>query len=309
MIKPNNVLHGDATQATLVCAMKLMFLMWLVRYLIDPIEQISALPVEISSPVSLLALFSPSLFEACHSYAFLLIVKLVIVACCLAVWVPRLRMPAALVGVLALTLIAAITRGFGHINHAELGPLLVTWVLTLYAMKLPIEAVQYPNREAGDPIASTALVTSLIVFCLAYSLVGVTRLTTGGMELLVGDTIPNRMIQMSYHDSLFSFNFANTVLSNWWALLALKVGTAAVTIFELFAPVCLISRKFRWLFLAVMPGFHIGAIVLFKIDFIENIIVMGILLTGFTGWLASHHWSRLNQNQLALRQNRYNSAP
>ena len=33
---------------------------------------------------------------------------------------------------LILTTALAVARGLGHINHADIGPLLVTWVLTLF---------------------------------------------------------------------------------------------------------------------------------------------------------------------------------
>lgn len=275
----NTLLHQDANPARLILILKLLFAMWVVRFLFDPFERISQLPPEFTAPVSFLKLLPPDLYTALHSFGGLLVIKLLIVGCGAGVWVPRFRMPCALFGCIFLTIACAITRGFGHVNHAEIGPLLVTWVLTIYALRIPIEQTIRPDKQQNQ-LAATGLILATIIFMLCYAFAGIARLSWGGLQMLGGESITNRMVEMAYHDWRFEYNFADVVLAMPPVLFTLKLGTAVVTVIEIAAPFCLVSRKFRVLFLLIMPAFHLGTIVLFKIDFIENVCVI-FLLVGF----------------------------
>ena len=277
------LLHSDATPKTLIFMMKFVFAMWFVRFLFDPIERLSDFPVHYTAPVGLMGWMPEQLYVFSHSFVGLVIIKTAILASCIGVWMPATRRGAAAVGCLAIAIISHITRGFGHINHAEISPLLVTIVLTVFMLRLPKDQVVLPGSKTCKD-SSFAMVFSTLCFTLTYSLVGLARLFNGGIELLSGPTIPNSMLQMSHHDWLLPINLSEFLIASPLLLLALKLGTAAVTIFEICAPLCLISRKFRYAFLATMPGFHLGAILIFKIDFVENVLMM-ILLLNLTAML------------------------
>lgn len=274
---PPQLLHSDATPRTLIFVLKFMFAMWFVRFLVDPVERLCELPVLYTLPVGPMGWLPVHVYFAAHTFTGLVVIKSVILAACVGVWIPQTRRSAAVVGCIAIAVISAITRGFGHINHAEISPLLITMVLTGFMLRLPKDQVLFPGNIRCTQ-SSTALVLSTLCFGLTYSFVGIARIVHGGIELLSGPTIPNSMLRMSHHDWLLPVNLAELLIASPFLLLVLKVGTAAVTVFELFAPFCLISRKFRYAFLALIPLFHLGAILIFKIDFIENVLAMILLL-------------------------------
>ena len=279
-----NLLHSDSTPKTLIFVLKFMFAIWFVRYLFDPIERLSEFPVHYSAPVGLMGWLPVPIYVAAHSFVGLVIIKSVLLAACVGVWIPRTRRVSAVTGCLALAIIGAITRGFGHINHAEIGPLLVSAILTIFMLRMPKDHAELPGNDRCEE-SSTALILSTLCFALTYSFVGLARFVNGGIELLSGATIPNSMLRMSHHDWLLPINLSEILVASPLLLLMLKLGTAVVTVFEVCAPFCLVSRRFRYAFLMLMPGFHLGAILIFKIDFLENVLTM-ILFLNLTSFLS-----------------------
>ena len=208
---------------------------------------------------------------------------ILILVCCVGVWLPRFRRVAAPAGCVGILLVNAITRGYGHINHAEIGPLLVTGILTWFLWRLPKSQIAKPGNEP-QPTASTGMVLATFCFAMTYCFVGIARLVYGGIELLAGETIPNAMLRMSHRDWLFDYNFSTLLITSPMFLLMLKLGTAAVTVFEIAAPFCLVSNRFRKLFLLFIPAFHLGAMLVFRINFLENVFTM-LLFVNLTACL------------------------
>ena len=50
------------------------------------------------------------------------------------------------------------------------------------------------------------------------------------------------------------------------------------TLLEVLAPLCLLSRRFRLIFAAVMVPFHLLATVVFHVSFWENLVLYGCLV-------------------------------
>lgn len=271
------LLHEDATSQTLIFMVKYMFAVWFVRYLIDPLHHLSEIPIHYTSPISFMGWLPENVYLALHSALGLTCLRLMILVSCIAVWIPKYRMPGAAVGCVLISVINAITRGYGHVNHAEIGPLLVTGILTLFMFRLPKgQAIAPDNQE--NSAASTGLILATFCFALTYSFVGVARFVHGGIDLLAGDTITNAMLRMSHHDWLLEHNLSAMLIASPLMLLTLKLGTAFVTVFEAAAPLCLVSEKFRKCFLLLMPAFHIGTVLVFKINFIENVLTMMLFI-------------------------------
>jgi hypothetical protein len=114
--------------------------------------------------------------------------------------------------------------------------------------------------------------------------VGIHRLVAGGLEVLAGDTITNHMIRAINFDWNFAFDPGRIVLASPTLIVLVKIGTALVTFVEISAPLCLIHRRLRLLTLAVIPAFHVGAILMFKIVFAEQIMAL-ILFLNVSPWL------------------------
>ncbi len=280
------LLHGDASSAALVFYLKFFFTMWLIRYLFDPLQTLSNLPLEYAGPVGPLQWMPVAWYEAIHSFTGLMMLRAGIVVCAVGVWFGRTRMISAMIGCVVLTMIACVIRGFGgQINHAEIGPLLVTWVLTLFCFRLPQDKISVPTTQE-HPTASVALITATMVLALVYAFVGIARLTNGGVELFLGDTIQRHVTRGSYSDWVLPQNFSNWVRDYPAIAWQLKIGTLLVTLVEIAAPFALISKRVRYVVLITMPLFHLGAILMFKVIFVEQMLSL-ILLINVSPWLAA----------------------
>ncbi len=298
--EPSRLLHHDASSATLIFVLKFMFTMWLVRYAFDPLSQLSFLPIAYTNPVGWLNWLPLSLYQALFSFSGLLLLHSSILISCALVWLPKFRLPGALLGCVLITTASAVTRSFGHINHAEIGPLLVTWIITIFALRLPIEVVRKPTNEQHCT-ASAGMVLATLVLMLVYAFVGIARLGNGGIDVMAGDSITNRLVHMAHRDWLFDYNFSNWVVSQPWKLLILKLGMAVVTVMEIAAPFSLINDRIRKLTLVLMPAFHFGVILLFKVVFIEQMLTL-ILLVNLTPCLTRFSVSSLREKVAPRRR-------
>ena len=277
------LLHADASSATLVFYLKFFFAIWFIRYLLDPLPGLSDLPLEYANPVGPLQWIPLGWYQAIHSFWGLATLKFVILCCCIGVWFPRQRIVFAVVGCVSVTLAASIVRGFGHINHAEIGPILITWVLTLFCMRMPKDELRYTSTRKNST-ASVAVITAAVVLGLVYAFVGIARLTNGGFELFLGDTIPRHVVKGSHSQWVLPHDLS--WVREYPALIwQLKIGTLLVTLVEIATPFALISKRIRYVILLIMPAFHIGAILMFKVIFIEQMLSL-VLLINISPWLA-----------------------
>ena len=65
-----------------------------------------------------------------------------------------------------------------------------------------------------------------------------------------------------------------------------KLGFAVTTFFELLSPLCLLSRHFRYVWVAVIVSFHVGTRLLMNIFFWHNLLLMAVLLIDLDYWVA-----------------------
>src|SRR4051812_37678129 len=118
------ILHETASRRALAMVRGAIFGLWAVKLLVDPLEQLAQLPFGLFEPPAPLSLLSHDM-QAHLMNAEALRVFRIVGVCLLAltaagrwfVWLAPLCC-------LLLTMYQSLVRGFGHINHAELAPLL-----------------------------------------------------------------------------------------------------------------------------------------------------------------------------------------
>jgi hypothetical protein len=282
-VTSSEFLHRDASPAAHVFFVKAFFAMWFVRFAFDPLQDLSELPLAYASPVGWLDMLPANINAAFHSYWGLLILKFGLLAACIGVFWGSTRKLAAFTGCCLVTVACAVTRGFGHIHHAEIGPLLATWVMVVFMLRLPSAFVRSPNYMA-HPSSSAGLVGAALTLALLYSFVGIHRLVVGGLDVFAGNTMTNHMIRAINFDWNIASDPGRIVLASPTLIFMVKIGTVLVTFVEISAPLCLIHRRLRLMTLAVIPAFHVGAILMFKIVFAEQLMAL-ILFWDVSPWL------------------------
>lgn len=287
----SQLLHGEANARSLAAFRIWVFGAWLVLTLLCPFTELSRLPVEAFQSVGLLHNLPDAVWPIMLSTAGLWTIKLTLLGSLLwsIVGGPKARVAmAASVGLLLL--VQSLLRGFsGHINHGEL-PL---WFAALVLACSPsLDALawrpEHDRRDPGKPRADYAAPLQLIVvmFCLTYLFVGVVRLVDGGIPLLLSDSLRIWSIQAAYLPRFYTNDFG-LLLYDWPQLSgALTAGFVIVTIFELLSPLVLFSRRFRYVWLAVIVGFHFGTLLLMNIFFVPNLILM-VVMIDFDRWFGA----------------------
>lgn len=278
------LLHADAGPRARLFFTRYVFALWVLRFVFYSYAGLATLPRDYYAPVGVLRWtpwLNDLLFVPGAMTAMRLAAALAAAMCCLR---PRsLRVWGTLACVL-LTIEQSLVRGFSvHINHSEVNLLLAAYVLTAFAWADGSRQSHDDSRRSGVP-QSAPLVTCALTFCLTYYFVGVSRLVYGGWEIYLDNTMINNVVVYAHQPWFVDFRLGLAVVQYPPAAFALKAGYAAITLFEILAPLALLWRPFRWLFLLVMAGFHVSNVLLMKIAFFENMALL-ILLIDLAYWL------------------------
>lgn len=140
------------------------------------------------------------------------------------------------------------------------------------------------SREApGTNLYSAGLLAVALVLCFTYSFIGIRRVAFGGIEVFTGDALLTSLALRSLEYGPFDFDYGLLPLRMPWLAFAAKIGFVVVTIFEILSPFVLISRRFRYAWLAVILSFHFATLFTMNIFFWENVVLILVFLTGATG--------------------------
>jgi len=284
------MLHEHMTQRGLTILRTGIFGMWFVSVLFDPLPVISYLPASAFHPAGFLLRVLPTEWQAwlitgpaLHGLKFLTLVTL------FGVLVNRFTKPAAVCACILLTVYQGIVRGFGHINHAEMGILYAAYFLTLF---LFADAAYLKDKRGGTNVnlPSIAFISITAVMLFTFMFTGMFRLLSGGWELFISDTMVYWIVHNSHRESfLFLWNLDDWVLRYPLAQAFFKAGLPVTTLFEITAPLCLVWRGYRIVFVVVMGTFLILNFVFMNILFWQNFLLCALLID----WSRPRHGANL----------------
>ena len=278
--------HGsDASVETARLITRAVFTVWFLIVLTAQAPFIRQLPIGLFNPVGFLKavpasvhlfLLQPGTFAALKE------VTLLALGLAALGW---FRTPAAVISCLLLTLIEGIYRGFGgHVNHTDLAFLYAAYLVTLFPLVDHFAGKQ--KQTAG------AIYVAVIAFMLVtYMMTGVFRLTHGRLDVFLDDSITYWTVQNSFSTAKGFWQPGRLVLDYEWIRILLKLGFPLVTLIEALAPLCLISKPFRVIFLIVMVPFHVFSWLFLKIFFWHNLILF-VLLLDFDSFVRKTKWMR-----------------
>lgn len=284
--------RASAAQLGLVRAV--VFGSWLVIVLRTPVGGFTELPPELFAapgPLSFLLPDSEAVAGSIASPPVLLAFKaLLIVLCALAALGTG---PYRLVAVAAAALVLAfdwLMKGYlGYINHAQFALLYAALIL---AFAPAADGFRLVSRGAAPPrrapqAYSAALVAVALTLSLTYTFVGTHRLVHGGIELFTSAAANSYLaVQGSMYSGRLLPHGA-LLLEHAGTLVLFKTGFAVATVFEILAPLALISRRFRWAWVPVIGLFHLSTLALMGIFFWENLLLVAVLFTPVGQWIAS----------------------
>lgn len=184
-----------------------------------------------------------------------------------------------------VTLQAAFLRGMGHVNHTEMGAITVLLALTLATWT---DAIDGESAFISDRRAGHAFFTAGLMFSLTYVMAFMVRVVNGGPSMFTSHSIKYWAMRNAMIDSAVN----NTVRGVSWELVhdgvtawLLEVGFPMVSIFEALAPLFLVHRGFRRLFLATMLAFHLLSALVLGVIFTDSIVILVFYAIADALWL------------------------
>lgn len=168
---------------------------------------------------------------------------------------PRVMLPAGSIGVL---LIITLVSSYGQVFHTE--HLLVLDVLILAAGVL----IEPPRRAV---VSGWPLRLMMTVVVTAYVVAGVSKLRLGGTDWLTGDVLRGHVAADNLRKLLL--DDLHSPLGGWLAGIAWiwPVMAGLTIVVELGSPFALLETRFRWIWLGLAWGFHVGVLALMAISF------------------------------------------
>lgn len=259
---------------------------WLVILASTRLDLLAGLPRELVRPTGVALLLpidllvgSPTLLTTIQILAIL-----GCVACVLGV---RPFTPIAVGTAILLFVCDGLMKSIGMFdNHTQWGPLLAALLL---ALSPAADAWSLPHR--GHPDGSTRvyashdryaapMVAMAAVVSLAYVMIGARRIVDGALTVLTDDSMLVWSVVRSLEDHSYPWDGSLVLLGNEWLLPGVAIGFVLVTAFEILTPLALRYAAFRTAWLCVMVPFHLSTLVVMRIFFWENLILLAVLLTG-----------------------------
>ena len=207
-----------------------------------------------------------------------------LVGCALCVLGVRAYTPVAVATVVLLFVHDAEMKSIGAwVNHGSIGILVVGAVLAVSpaADALALRRRSIGEREPGRYAAP--LVVAATFLTVSYSFVGARRLAVGGLDVFTIDTLERYVVSRSVMHGTYGFERLGLEMLGHpavaWLFLA---GFIVTTAFELLSPLAITHPRFRAAWLAVIVPFHVVTLVTMNIFFLENLILILLLMAGGT---------------------------
>jgi hypothetical protein len=277
LIGPLELIHEQAGPRLLRLTRAGIFGLWLLKLLLDPLWRLADFPRELFAPVGIIAACPAALLNGLLTTtgltAFWIVTLLVLTGCLTNRAFPLTSTLAAIL----LTIYSSLIRGFGPAIHTDIVLLLAVYVLALFSWADVFAARSRPS-ETSRAWSSFPIITIVMLLCLSYCLVGLNRTLAGGVRVFTGDTMEVWAIDAGLRGYYFNTNIGWHVPEWPWVVLFLRMGLPVITLFEITAPLCLVSSHYRWIFIPTMLSFHLLSLVLMNIFFFDDILLYLLLV-------------------------------
>jgi len=278
LIGPIELLHEQAGPRLLRLARLGIFLLWIVKLLLDPLWRLAELPREMFKPVGVLAFLPASAVDAFLTWnglAALLVFTLGV----LVVALTDKAFPfVATVAAVLLTIYSSTIRSFGPAVHTDIVLLLAVYALAAFAWADWFALKFGGKKTVPGAWSSYPLITIVAMLCLSYCLVGLNRSIAGGARVFTGDTMEVWAIDASLRGYYFNTNIGWHIPEWPTVVFMLRSGLPVITVFEITAPLCLAVPHYRWIFMPVMLSFHLMSLVFMNIFFFDDMLLYLLLI-------------------------------
>lgn len=181
---------------------------------------------------------------------------------------------------IAFTISEGMVRGVGVIPHAHMVLLLSSYVLCCFPAADALTPFRQQKPLADPAMYRAPLVAASLVLSFSYMLAAGRRFANGGFAIYFDNSI---LCATAARDAELGSagGWGVWACESWVLAWALCLGFPVVTLLEYLSPLYIFSKRFRWVWIAVMLPFHIGTGILMGIWFTYNILLIPILVGGW----------------------------
>lgn len=269
------LMHEDASPGALRLVRILVFATWFLRVVFKPLHKLAYIPDSLYEPVGILALLPSSVEHLLRTTAFLHGLKAAALVSFLVV-IAGLWRPWSMVGASVLmTLFAMLWRGFaGHIDHESILILFAGYLLTLFELAdRRAERTGARIAPGGPTQAGIPLTAIMAVLLIVYMNVAIFRLVHGFPEIFTSNSLTFWALRNNYETARPVIGLGKYVIEYPWMGKMLDGGFPVITLIELTSLLALISKEYRWIFLAMMVPFHVLSLFTLDVFFWENMVL------------------------------------
>jgi hypothetical protein len=286
------MIYRAATPERLALVRISVFCIWLWELARDPFERLARLPRAWFQAHGPWLLVPAPFYEAIWNESVLSWLRGLTLGCvALALVGVRGQRAWALAAASLLTVSTAFVRGFGHVDHAQVQLLAVTWMLAFIPAwsAFSLAPAQRPRPDAGEAALGFSLLAC--VFGFPYFETAAFRLAREGAAMFWSHSIQYFMVRDSLTLDDFAFDLGPRLAQHAAWLPVFNLAFAAVTVAELLAPWAHLKRRLCIGWLAIVVPFHLLSPVLMHVFFLDDLLLILVLY----GWPLC--WKRLPRTQ------------
>jgi hypothetical protein len=258
-----------------------VFGLWLVKTILTPVDSLGWLPLSLFQPVGFLAALPDAALRFLVQSASLYWLKVAVIVALALALVGRTRNVAAVAACLLITLQQGIIRGFsGHVHHSDLVLLYAAYLLALFPIADALVSRRWAmGAPSGGASTERVLVVAILaLLCLSYTLTGTYRLIHGGADTFGEGSATFWALRNSYQLAHPTWGLGKLLLPHPALSHVLNASFPIVTLFESAGIIALISRPFRWTFIAVVIGMHLLSWLFLEVFFWENLFLLAFFV-------------------------------
>lgn len=277
-------LHETASALSLALARVLVFVVWTVYVLVDPIERLALLPIELFHPHGVFVLVPDAFWVGLVTPAGLVGLKalLIVMFAWAAIGFKGARLVTGLAAIVLLTYLQ-VKKGFGgHWDHREMSLLYVTALLTITPAWDALAV--HRSRGAADRRRGAyraALLVACFIIIVQYVFIGAARLFIGGPGVFLGGTLQRWVENRNLRPNPFGFELGTLFLDPFWAPL-LDLAFFGSTVLEIAViGMLFLSARLWWVklvFILAFLSFHGAIFLLMNVAFPEDAALLLLFL-------------------------------
>lgn len=272
------IIHQKASENTYNFFRNWILGIWLALIVFSPVLSLAKLSFTADYSAGFLLKYLPDVIkEWLFLPAVLIGIKGVLILGLGCMLFRRFSTPAGFIVCFLLTVYQGMMRGIGEPNHGELSLLYGIYFLVLFEWADRF----YSSGEKNDSVSRYGLPLTAIcaALCFTYTYIGLHRLANGGIDLYFGDSIYYWIIENSHEPKAYLFWKPDIfLLEHQWVGSLIKAGFPVFTALEIIAPLALVNKPFRTVFVIGMAGFHLFNWLFMGILFWENILMLALFI-------------------------------